>query len=109
MYHCEFCQKRFCRVLAFEKHRATHTGLPVAVRCGQVDCDFTYSSVLQRKVLRKFEILDINFSNNSSIRHAFFKNHMVQCHTEQIFPCSVCSKVFFTKWNLSYHMVIINF
>lgn len=50
IYRCEFCQKGFYRILAYEKHRATHTGVAAAVRCTQGDCDFTYSDMTQLKV-----------------------------------------------------------
>lgn len=50
IYRCEFCQKGFYRVLAYEKHRATHTGIAAAVPCSQSDCDFTYSDMTQLKV-----------------------------------------------------------
>jgi hypothetical protein len=57
-YRCEFCQKVFFRVLAYEKHRATHTGVAAAIKCNQPNCDFTYSDMMQLKVLKTwFKIL----------------------------------------------------
>ena len=56
IYRCEFCQKGFYRVLAYEKHRATHTGVAAAVPCSQSNCDFTYSDMTQLKVLASGKI-----------------------------------------------------
>lgn len=50
VYRCDFCEKEFHRILAYEKHRVTHTGGEVAIRCTQGNCDFTYSEMLQLKV-----------------------------------------------------------
>ena len=50
IYRCEFCQRGFYRILAYEKHRATHTGIAASVRCSQGNCDFTYSDMTQLKV-----------------------------------------------------------
>ncbi|KAI9565271.1 hypothetical protein GHT06_009056 [Daphnia sinensis] len=79
IYRCEFCQKGFYRILAYEKHRATHTGVAAAVRCTQGDCDFTYSDMTQ------------------------LKDHMAICHPGKTYTCAVCSKVFLTKQNLANH------
>ena len=81
IYRCEFCQKGFYRILAYEKHRATHTGVAAAVPCAQPDCSFTYSDMTQ------------------------LKDHMAVCHPGKIYTCGTCSKVFLTKQNLVNHQV----
>lgn len=79
IYRCEFCQRGFYRILAYEKHRATHTGIAASVRCSQGNCDFTYSDMTQ------------------------LKDHMVICHPEKIYTCRHCEKTFLTKQNLVNH------
>ncbi|EFX72548.1 hypothetical protein DAPPUDRAFT_308202 [Daphnia pulex] len=80
-HHCEVCQQKFCRVLAFERHRATHTGASVGVPCGQPDCDFMYSSLKE------------------------LKEHLIEHHPEKVFHCELCDKVFLTQLNLTLHQV----
>ena len=73
-YRCEFCQKEFCRVLAFERHRSTHTGKAVAVPCSQPNCDFTYSCLKELKVRDNFHelnLLDIKVSGFVECKGSF--------------------------------------
>ncbi len=100
IYRCEFCQKGFYRILAYEKHRATHTGVAAAVRCTQGDCDFTYSDMTQLKVccyVTSSRVLDSTLS--------MIQDHMAICHPGKTYTCTVCSKVFLTKQNLANHQV----
>ncbi|EFX82132.1 hypothetical protein DAPPUDRAFT_195595 [Daphnia pulex] len=80
-YRCEYCGKEFCqgRILAYEKHLTTHTGIPAAIRCTQPDCEFTYSNLMQ------------------------LKEHMLSQHPEKAYTCDVCKKIFLTKQILTDH------
>ncbi|XP_046451608.1 uncharacterized protein LOC124199728 isoform X1 [Daphnia pulex] len=80
-YRCEYCGKEFCqgRMLAYEKHLTTHTGIPAAIRCTQPDCEFTYSNLMQ------------------------LKEHMLSQHPEKAYTCDVCKKIFLTKQILTDH------
>ncbi|XP_046452636.1 uncharacterized protein LOC124200445 isoform X2 [Daphnia pulex] len=80
-YRCEYCGKEFCqgRILAYEKHLTTHTGISAAIRCTQPDCEFTYSDMTQ------------------------LKEHMLSQHPEKAYTCDVCKKIFLTKQTLTDH------
>ncbi|XP_046452642.1 uncharacterized protein LOC124200448 isoform X2 [Daphnia pulex] len=81
-YHCEFCQKQFWRLLTYEKHRATHTGEAVAVRCAHPNCDFTYSDTQQ------------------------LKTHVMTQHPHKAYTCDVCEKIFLAKHSLKDHKIL---
>ncbi|XP_057375324.1 uncharacterized protein LOC130696253 [Daphnia carinata] len=81
-YSCEFCQKTFYRLLTYERHRSTHTGVAAAIRCRVSGCIFTYSDLGQ------------------------LKNHMLAEHPEKAYVCKVCKKIFLTKLNLTLHQSV---
>ncbi|KAI9554433.1 hypothetical protein GHT06_019705 [Daphnia sinensis] len=80
-YRCEYCGKEFCqgRILAYEKHLTTHTGVSAAIPCPQPGCDFTYSDMTQ------------------------LKEHTLAQHPEKAYTCDVCNKIFLTKQTLTDH------
>uniref|UniRef100_A0A0P5C0S7 Zinc finger protein n=1 Tax=Daphnia magna TaxID=35525 RepID=A0A0P5C0S7_9CRUS len=80
-YRCEYCGKEFCqgRILAYEKHLTTHTGVSAAIPCTQPGCDFTYSDMTQ------------------------LKEHTLAQHPEKAYTCDVCNKIFLTKQTLTDH------
>ncbi|XP_059351186.1 uncharacterized protein LOC130696249 isoform X2 [Daphnia carinata] len=84
-YRCEYCGKEFCqgRILAYEKHLTTHTGVCAAIPCTQPGCDFTYSDMTQ------------------------LKEHTLAQHPEKAYTCDVCNKIFLTKQTLTDHRVIL--
>ena len=107
-FHCQFCGKNFQSYSGRYKHMTVHLGFKY--QCSTCKQVFRYLYELRdhEKVhtnLGKFFCKDENCKDRSYTTKKALQQHQ-QVHSDKVFTCNVCQKVFNTKGYLQQHLRI---
>ena len=109
-YSCEQCQKSFVNPQNLKEHTKTHSRDLQMEKCDQCHKLLNVKSMKRHKKIHSTRILHTcehckrSYSEAKSLRSQM-KTHT---HTEQLFPCPLCPKIYKSNQALKQHFTIHN-